>query len=73
MDAATASQITDSQRIIAFRNILIQGYDAVDHRIVWDVVQGNLRTLHQQVIGLLSQDLENGSPDAGGAGAKRGE
>ena len=52
-DAATASQIDDYQRIIAFRNVLIHGYAAVDDRIVWDVVQGNLPTLVGQVTSLL--------------------
>lgn len=53
-DAATASQITDYQRVVAFRNVLIHGYHAVEDQVVWDIVQGNLPTLHQEVSGLLS-------------------
>ena len=60
-DAATTSRIDEYQRIIAFRNVLIHGYDAVDEKVVWDVIQDRLPTLHQQVRALLvegSQDAE---------------
>ncbi len=59
-DIATAVPISDYQRVIAFRNILIHGYDAVDDQVVWDIVQGNLPRLHQQVVDLLNQDQPNG-------------
>jgi uncharacterized protein with HEPN domain len=55
-DVATASQISEYQRIIAFRNVLIHGYHAVEDQVVWDIVQGNLPRLHQEVSGLLNQD-----------------
>jgi uncharacterized protein with HEPN domain len=38
---------------VAFRNILIHGYDVVDNRVVWDVVQRNLAPLHALVESLL--------------------
>ena len=59
-DVATASQITEYQRIISFRNLLIHGYHAVEDQVVWDIVQGNLPTLHQEVSGLVSQDQRSG-------------
>ena len=59
-DAATASQVTEYQRIIAFRNILIHGYHAIEDQVVWDIVQGNLATLHQEVSDLLSRDQRSG-------------
>ena len=59
-DAAIASRITDHQRIIAFRNLLIHGYHAVDDAVVWDIVQRNLPTLHEEVSGLLSQAQRSG-------------
>lgn len=40
-----AAQIPDRRRSIAFRNILVHGYDAIDERIVWDVIQINLPDL----------------------------
>jgi len=55
-DARVAAQIKDYRRIIAFRNILVHGYDAVDDAVVWDIVQRDLPALQRQVEGLLQQD-----------------
>lgn len=52
-DHETASKITDFKRIIAFRNILIHGYSAVKHDIVWSVVEHRLPTLLAEVEALL--------------------
>ncbi len=54
-DPALASHISEYRRIVAFRNILIHGYDAVDERVVWDIVQRDLPTLHKQMVVLLGQ------------------
>ncbi len=51
----TADQISDYQRIISFRNILIHGYDVVDNTVVWDIIQNNLPSLRDEVQELLSQ------------------
>lgn len=59
-DPDTASQVRDYQRIIAFRNIPIHGYRAVDDQVVWDIVQRNLRTLLEQVTSLLEPETQNG-------------
>ena len=37
IDESAAARISQRQRIIGFRNILIHGYDAVDEQVVWDV------------------------------------
>lgn len=50
-----ASKITQSQRIIAFRNILIHGYAQVDNQLVWSIVQEKLSTLLKEVIRLLEE------------------
>lgn len=55
-DATVAGQITGARRIIAFRNILIHGYDAVDDEIFWDVVETHLPLLRQEVEALLADD-----------------
>ena len=52
-DPDTADRIRHSSRIIAFRNILIHGYDMVDHEIVWDVIETHLPVLRRQVEALL--------------------
>jgi uncharacterized protein with HEPN domain len=53
VDHQTVAGLPDTPRIIAFRNILIHGYDVVDNHVVWDVVLNNLRPLRDQVIVLL--------------------
>lgn len=47
VDPATAAEIPDLARIIAFRNILIHGYAAVDDKLVWGVVEGGLSGLRE--------------------------
>ena len=44
-DAPMADQISQYQRIIAFRNVLNHGYADVDDRLVWDVVETSLPNL----------------------------
>jgi uncharacterized protein with HEPN domain len=56
IDAAVAAGLPDTPRIVAFRNILIHGYDVVDNHVVWDVIQANLAPLHTQVVSLLSAE-----------------
>jgi uncharacterized protein with HEPN domain len=55
VDSAVAAGLPDTPRIVAFRNILIHGYDVVDNHVVWDVIQYNLVPLHTQVVSLLSE------------------
>ncbi len=50
------SKVTDYKRIISFRNILIHGYDMVDHNVVWDIVQNYLPGLISEIGSLLSGD-----------------
>ncbi|HOQ05603.1 MAG TPA: DUF86 domain-containing protein [Anaerohalosphaeraceae bacterium] len=53
LDAQITEQIEDSRKIIAFRNILIHGYSAVDNRVVWDIVKYHIPRLLKQVRSLL--------------------
>ena len=57
-DPCVAEQITHTSRIIAFRNILIHGYDLVDHEVVWDVIEAHLPLLREQVRAALSAEEE---------------
>ena len=55
IDSQTASRISEYQRIIAFRNILIHGYAEIDDRIVWSVLQQYLPILKSQAKVLLAE------------------
>jgi uncharacterized protein with HEPN domain len=55
IEPADSSKISNHRRIIAFRNILIHGYAAIDDRVVWAVVQKDLPVLEQEVRALLGQ------------------
>ena len=54
VDPVVAEQVSDFRRIVAFRNILVQGYATVDDRIVWGVVEASLPGLMQSVDALLA-------------------
>jgi len=43
------STVTEHQRIIGFRNILIHGYDIVDERIVWNAIESHLPLLTREI------------------------
>lgn len=57
-ESAVANRITHASRIIAFRNILIHGYDLVDHEVVWDVIETHLPLLRQEAQDLLAEGEE---------------
>ena len=52
-DSDTAARIRDYRRIIAFRNVLIHGYDVIDPAIVWSAVEVDLAPLLADVQALL--------------------
>ncbi|HNT36757.1 MAG TPA: DUF86 domain-containing protein, partial [bacterium] len=52
-DSEIAMRITDYDRIISFRNVLIHGYDLVDDQAVWSVIRENVPELKKQVQELL--------------------
>ena len=49
IDPDAAADIEDCAKIIAFRNMLIHGYSAVDSRVVWDIVKTHLPRLEASV------------------------
>lgn len=55
IDPTCAERIAQYPQIIAFRNILIHGYDLVDHALVWSTVQTQLPALLRDVQALLAQ------------------
>jgi len=52
-DPELLERIRDCRDIISFRNILVHGYDAIDDRIVWGVIEGSLDNLLEDVGRLL--------------------
>src|SRR5882757_7656260 len=50
LEPAVVASLPDAPRIVAFRNILIHGYDVVDNNVVWDVVKFKLAPLHARVV-----------------------
>ena len=57
-DEPVADRISQYQRIIAFRNVLIHGYADVDDRLVWGVIRANLPDLVRDVDALLRERIE---------------
>ena len=54
IDSQTADRIGDYRQIIAFRNVLIHGYDLVDHALVWSAIESQVPALPEDVEALLS-------------------
>jgi uncharacterized protein with HEPN domain len=48
-DPGVLQHISDYQRIIGFRNIIVHGYDVVDIEILWEAVRDYLPTLISEV------------------------
>jgi uncharacterized protein with HEPN domain len=55
IEPTAASSITDARQIIAFRNILIHGYDIVKDEVVWGILEADLPTLIRDVDTLLER------------------
>ena len=55
-DPDTAARIAQYPQIIAFRNVLIHGYDLVDHGLVWSAVQTQIPALLRDVTAILGSD-----------------
>ena len=53
-DPATAERIADHRQIIAFRNVLIHGYDLVDHALVWSTISHRVAPLLKDAEALLA-------------------
>ena len=54
-DPKTAERIGERERIVAFRNVLIHGYDLVDDELVWDTIENKLPVLLGEVEALLEE------------------
>ncbi len=54
-EPALAARIPDYREIIAFRNLLIHGYAAVEHARVWRIIESSLPGLRAAVAALLEE------------------
>lgn len=63
LDPEIADGIQSASRIVAFRNLLIHGYDIIDHEHVWTVIHEHLPSLEKTVTDLLSQWCEGPSEE----------
>jgi uncharacterized protein with HEPN domain len=52
-DPTTAAGISKQRQIIGFRNVLIHGYDLIDHRVVWSTIEEEVPALLAEVAALL--------------------
>ncbi|MBL7175885.1 MAG: DUF86 domain-containing protein [Desulfobacteraceae bacterium] len=46
---ALLERISDTEKIIGFRNVLVHGYDIIDDATVWSAIKTNLPTLLEEV------------------------
>ena len=54
-DPSAAGRLGNPREIIAFRNVLVHGYDAIDYAVVWDVIRFKLPELVNSVQRLLAE------------------
>jgi uncharacterized protein with HEPN domain len=57
-DGELAARIPDVPQIVAFRNVLAHGYDAVDDHRVWRIAQQRLPPLLGTVSRLIDEELK---------------
>ena len=55
LDPAIAARISGRREIVAFRNVVIHGYDTVDYARVWRIIEGSLPVLKAEVEELLKE------------------
>ena len=53
VDAEILSEIRNYRSIISFRNILAHGYDSVEDRVVWGIIEHDLSQLRSDAAGFL--------------------
>jgi uncharacterized protein with HEPN domain len=54
IDAETVSHVSNANRIVAFWNVLIHGYEQIDDREVWRVITESVPILVKEVEALLT-------------------
>ena len=54
IDEGILNRITESRRIIAFRNQVIHGYARIDDEITWRIIRDKVPVLREDVMALLN-------------------
>lgn len=57
LDPHLAESVTDARRIIAFRNVLIHGYQTLDPQTIWESLAVGLPVLRRDLETLLNEPL----------------
>ena len=52
-DPPTADRLSEHEKIVGFRNVLVHGYDLMDQGIVWETIRTSLPLLLSEVEELL--------------------
>lgn len=55
LDPSLEDTITETAKIVAFRNRLIHAYASISDRVVWGVIETSLPKLHREVVELLEE------------------
>lgn len=62
IDPDTAARIPDHRHIVAFRNVLAHGYDALDPAVVWSAIRDDVPRLLDCVTALLAEADSQDAP-----------
>ena len=65
VDPQIADNVAELRRIIAFRNILVHGYAAIDYATVWRPIEDKLPELQSNLTMLLRAADPSQDPSAG--------
>ena len=65
VDPQIADSVAELRRIIAFRNILVHGYAAIDYATVWRLIEDKLPELQSNLTMLLRAADPSQDPSAG--------
>ncbi len=55
IDPGVLAQIREYRSIVSFRNLLAHGYDSIDDRIVWGIIEENLGDLLDDVESFINE------------------
>lgn len=57
LDLNLMAGIPDAVRIVAFRNVLVHGYESISDELVWQIIQDHVPTLRAECDELLGKEV----------------